>query len=817
METSNKVITDFLGGLPEHASQNTVRMLQLMSGVSAHKERIETILSLVGYPNITVDEFRTMLVYQDIELEQISNEGKSNILIIKPLSGKHLNVVKDYTLLWSMHALYWGYRVDKKTEEDILFLYNPRIGDIALKFIEFYHKMKQKEELTGENNHLFSFYEFIAAGKVRAIEFLIGVSQASSPYLQNIYLAIDDSIDMDLNFFTIQNTNRWESDSLYVVKASGRNVMKYENEEEGLSFQIFSSRMLKDGSVKNFEDAQHKTLQFYRLDGANTNSKYSSKIRSTGQAKFVGFQPIVEELEEALIPLVRSLPRSISDEEKAELKVMNRQQYRDRTLTKQPDCTKSLSDSNYAQQIRNKAMSSKITKNGLLLPSEYDIPINRQLKEFSQALPVSDDDSSKLMSALFALHVSIGCSFEELVKMIKGDKSYLSFKDNVMTSKIDSSIFAESIGTFSEVSGNTISYQVPHLMGMLLSWVRRTIDNECSLEQLYDIYAEFLKTETKKFHYEIKLNPRRVYRILKSYAKENQNDLLSSCFSTGSYSPAEAAKLSYASPRSYSSNHSQLLSKIWIESGFDSVSRKVLGLPDDLFTTATIEVSQVAYAGSSSCVMAPVSKCFFEKISLFIEDFGIESDEAFNLASIGVRYAMSLLLGTRGFSGSSSFESASFSERMLMVSEKATSIPAGIRVIPMCQTITSILQAYDEDFLQPRGLQRNVWLIKDGKYESYKQKTAYSFVETTPILQKSEVLKQYVYDVPLNTGRHCFTKKALELDVPSQFIGAYLGHYFAGAEQFGIYSTMNVVDYRRAVENVNTSIANAHGIKDRLW
>ena len=816
METSNKVITDFFGGLPEHASQNTVRMLYLISGVSAHKERIESILSLVGYPNVTVDEFRTMLVYQNIELQKMIDEGKSNILISKPLSGKHLNVVKDYPLLWSMHALYWGYRVDKKTEEDILFPYNPRIGDIALKFIEFYHKMKQKEKLTGENNHLFSFYEFIAAGKVRAIEFLIGVSQESSLYLKNLYLDIDDGMDMDLNFFTIQNTNRWESDSLYVVKASGRNVMKYENEEEGLSFQIFSSRMLKDGSVKNFEDAQHKTLQLYRLDGANTNSKYSSKIRSTGQAKFVGSQPIVEELEEALIPLVRSLPRNISYEEKAELKVMNRQQFRDNTLPEIP-VHPDLYDSNYAQQKRNRAMSSNITKNGLLLPSEYDIPISRHLKEFSQALPVSDDDSSKLMSALFVLHVSMGCSFEELVKMIKGDKSYLSFKDNVMTSKIDSSIFAESIGTLSEVSGNTISYQVPRLMGMLLSWVSRTIDNECSLEQLLDSYEEFFKAETKKFHHEIELDYNRVYRILKSYAKEHQNDLLSSCFSTGSYSPAEAAKLSYASPRSNSANHSQLVSKLWIELGFDSVSRKVLGLPEDLFTTATIEVSQVAYAGASSCVMAPVSKCFFEKIALFIEEFGIESDEAFNLSSIGVRYAMSLLLGTRGFSGSSRFESASFSERMLMVSEKATSIPAGIRVIPMCQTITSILQAYDKDFLQPRGLQRNVWLVKDGKYESYKQKTAYSFVETTPILQNSEVLKQYVYDVPLNTGRHCFTKKALELDVPSQFIGAYLGHYFAGAEQFGIYSTMNVVDYRRAVENVNTSIANAHGIKDRLW
>lgn len=117
-----------------------------------------------------------MLEYYEIELSEEYDETKSNILIIRPLSGKYLNIVKDYTLLWSMHALYWGYSFPSKTEEEILFIYNHRIGDIALKFIEFYHRMKQKEEQIADNKHPFSFYEFIAAGKVRAIEFLIGAS-----------------------------------------------------------------------------------------------------------------------------------------------------------------------------------------------------------------------------------------------------------------------------------------------------------------------------------------------------------------------------------------------------------------------------------------------------------------------------------------------------------------------------------------------------------------------------------------------------------------------------------------------------------------
>lgn len=176
METINPAITDFFGGLPKHASLNTIRLTCLMTKVSAHKERFESILSLVGYPELTVEEFKNMLEYYEIELSEEYDETKSNILIIRPLSGKYLNIVKDYTLLWSMHALYWGYSFPSKTEEEILSIYNHRIGDIALKFIEFYHKMKQKEEQIADNKHPFSFYEFIAAGKVRAIEFLIGAS-----------------------------------------------------------------------------------------------------------------------------------------------------------------------------------------------------------------------------------------------------------------------------------------------------------------------------------------------------------------------------------------------------------------------------------------------------------------------------------------------------------------------------------------------------------------------------------------------------------------------------------------------------------------
>ncbi len=178
MKTLNRVLVDFFGGFPQVSSGNTKRMLGLMTNVPEHKNRIESILSLTGNADISVSELGKML---KLDLAQYNDDTEVELLIKKPLAGNRLKLIKrytGYTTLWSMHGLYWAYHFHEKTDEEILSNYNHRIGDIALKYIELYHKMKQKEELTGDNKHPFSFYEFIAVGKVRAIEFLIGASCA---------------------------------------------------------------------------------------------------------------------------------------------------------------------------------------------------------------------------------------------------------------------------------------------------------------------------------------------------------------------------------------------------------------------------------------------------------------------------------------------------------------------------------------------------------------------------------------------------------------------------------------------------------------
>lgn len=814
------IITDFLGGLPETAALNAIRVTKIMESVPEHHERIKTILELTGHPDVTVEEFQERLKAQEsVLLEAIKK--RPEILIKKPLSGKNLNIIKDFTPLWSIHAIYWAYRFDINFDDEILSDYNPRIGDIALKNLEYFHKMKKKEEESGDNKHLFSFYEFIATGKVRAIEFLVRASHESN-YLNKLYLDIDDGIDLDTNFFHIQNTNRWESESLQVVKAGGRNIMKYENEDEGLSFQIVSSRMLKDGSLDSFEDAEHKTLQLYALEGANHNSKYRSRLKGASSSSSVRIIPVVEELEEELMPLVKNTSRTILADESGEMEGFSRRYRREYAKVHTKKIPKAIeSDSDYARHRRNRSMSAKIAKNALLLPSAYDNPPIKHLRSFIAYTLIDLEEQKKILFGLFVLGIMLGGSFEEMMKFLRGKKSSLyalDEKKNKLKTKLDGNIFAERVSDTLDDAKREITFHIPHLMGMLIAWLKNELKSDSRAdEQLHEEFVLFIKQATKKFPKRITIKPSKLYTVLKAYAKDHTNDLLSSCFATGTYLPAEKAKLAYTSTRKESSTHSVLLNNLWVALELDGVARKLLGnLKEDIFATTLLEIPAIEFAGSSSCVSAAKSAEFFTTLEQNFADLPSDSDEAFNIASIYVRYATTLLIGTRNFMGSSNFDSCSLEKRVMMISEKSESVPAGIRVIPMCSKIANLLSFYDEHFLKPRSLSRDVWLLKDQNYVLYKPKTAHSILETMSNLKNRSLLMQYVQQVPLNSGRHCFTRKALELEVPTHFISAYLGHYFAGAEQFGIYSTMDIPSYIDLVTEVTAFMADEFGIKDTL-
>ncbi len=434
MKPLNQIVSDFFAGahstngaIPDVGMTNTKRVLNFWTGVPEHVSRIETILELSGHSGVSIEELHDILESNLIEV------GSDN-LVTEPLAGSKVTVIKEHTALWSAFSLYWAYEFDTKTDVEILVKYNSKIGNIALKFIEFYHRMKQQENRTGdEKQDSEGFYAFAAVGKVRAIEFLVRADEQNSDYLRKIYL--DRDRDLDLNFFDIQNTDKWESESLYIVKIDsiGKYVMKYTNEEENISFQIRSSRMLKDGSVNNFKSAYYKTIQLYNLDGKTSNSKYEKMVKTTSTKAKVGkisVEPIVEELDAELIRPKVKVPKGTTSEEKIEAEVMAKPKHRGVTSTSIKASSNIVTDSEHSQHIRNRGFSSSLIINESMLASDYTIPEFEHLSLFTATALAVNDDTNKLCASIFILMVVLGAKFTDLMDMLTEQKNaLLSYKE----------------------------------------------------------------------------------------------------------------------------------------------------------------------------------------------------------------------------------------------------------------------------------------------------------------------------------------------------------------------------------------------------
>lgn len=201
------------------------------------------------------------------------------------------------------------------------------------------------------------------------------------------------------------------------------------------------------------------------------------------------------------------------------------------------------------------------------------------------------------------------------------------------------------------------------------------------------------------------------------------------------------------------------------------------------------------------------------KIATIAED----DDTLFKLATIKMGYSMNLLAGTRSFNNSTDFSSWSYALGTITISEKANSIAAGLRIIPICDKLNEGLKSYSDTFLKPRGLKQKICFYNVGKDMPFNQHSTKKVLNSISNLSKRAVLEEYVQNVPTNTGRHCISKKATELSIPTEFIYTFLGHNFSGSEQFGIYSTLDTKQYYEDMRFVTSFIATEFGIGGLSW
>jgi hypothetical protein len=176
---------------------------------------------------------------------------------------------------------------------------------------------------------------------------------------------------------------------------------------------------------------------------------------------------------------------------------------------------------------------------------------------------------------------------------------------------------------------------------------------------------------------------------------------------------------------------------------------------------------------------------------------------------------MTFLLGTRDFLNSADFNSYSSVLGLWSINEKSQDDASGIRVVPVCPIMKKLLLTYN-GLLVKKGLDNNIYLYADAQYIPFRDEKARMIIFGMDNFSQADrdTLMEFIDFAPLNSGRHLLTQKAIDDSVSANYIDAYLGHYGAGEEPLGKFSTFDVADYIDAINHTTTKIANEYGIKE---
>ncbi len=399
MRKSNQIIQNFFYKINDSYILNVLYVISLILSIKEHKKQLQDILN-ISNPNISLDDFSKALKQEIQHYEGLSKEN-TKYLMEDIVTGSAINSIKNTPIIWLFIALYWSYDFKNKDQDLLLKIYNPNVGNIALKFLLYFLKMKQKESRGITVVHKSSFYEDLSARLVRIIDILPAMDARESYHLRKLYFPTEKS-DLALNFLQVQINNPWERTVLSVAEdpRTGKNAIHYLHNGENINFTIRPSRMTKDGAFRDLDKTLNQLMQLHNLDLANSRTRYSLGNKRKGSKKKV--LPIVLGLEEELIYEDASIdPEILTNEDQIE-QISKRKVYRrdtkdfyDTDEDSEEEANEYVIPNAYMQHKRNVAFSSALSKQKLLLKSDYDIPITQHLKAFISTLNTNDEEIVK--------------------------------------------------------------------------------------------------------------------------------------------------------------------------------------------------------------------------------------------------------------------------------------------------------------------------------------------------------------------------------------------------------------------------------------
>ncbi|MHB8100127.1 MAG: hypothetical protein ACYDD5_11150 [Sulfuricurvum sp.] len=800
------------------------------SAIDKHENLINEVLKLSGIDR-PAPLFMRLLeeIYFDIVKQQ--NKG------VLQQTMKHApNVIQHSPLTWAYYALYWYWPQNASFEE----MKSKMPENLAKILFQFHFDLliyKQKESIESTDRRDDKFYHDVARGVTRGVELLSGLyiqkdtllNKDDKEYLEEVYFNKNDD-DWLFNFYNVLENDLIEANSFRIQDGGTSSFyISYDSISHNIGEWHFrTSRKTQAGKTR--QKGVNNNLRHYMLSYRENHEKMRGLIykdkpsQGSGgkRSKKISQYTVVEPFNRSL-SINLDIPVEPSTREEA-IEQKNNETKRTRAY---PDTALGERDAipNAAQQRnRNKAFSAKITKRSLLLKTDYEVPPKEHLKEFIKYVfsnKMNDAfNREDFFKSVFLTSLITGYDYHRTVTGIflqTNNMAEYKEKTNEIAIGIDPGLFSKEKKSDYLVYGiKDIVYRLPYLYGML--WSRQksqilALDEEeiaqLTSQKWANEYIGFMVSLQKTFQKKIKINFKHIWRIIATYRREQSIEDMSVLFCVGKYQSCDESRLAYASTLKRSETFSEMMEKMYIDLDLHESVCKLLGISRELFRPALSITVKPEYAGTSRVLEIQKSIQFFNDMNRLVR-LQISPVAEFNILSIALRFALSITLGTRTFSKSDSFEFMSM--HTIRISEKAETISAGTRIIPVCDIAENLIERYRKMALDLGFEVTQVMFIVDGKLESYSDKKALHFLDS---YGAPKHVQQFVIQVPLNTGRHIITKYAIEHNFNSFYLEALLGHYISGGEQEGIFSTMNMREYISSTREMLQHIAQIYGV-DKL-
>jgi len=620
---------------------------------------------------------------------------------------------------------------------------------------------------------------------------------------------IDNNISHESEYYFLNHDNEKEK----------RNYIEYFNKTEEIKIHIKSSRRLNTGKESDNESTRNTNIIKYILEGYKGFKKlYNLELKSKEFTKRTGYHISQAKLQDTEVePFLRQTWIENNDQNNQfsiedSFDAWNKQKRKKRYESSEPD----RNIPSFSQQRqRNKAFSANITKRSLLLDTSYDIPPLSILKCFLQEFTSSKKDINFIYDSIFLLDISLGIGYEKIVELLYNRKKLITLKNNIIRININEKLFSTYRNKYIHDSNTKIEYYIPERLQILLETTKQlmidlnitTLSTTTEAEK----YFEYIKAKKDDFTYTINFNAKHMWKIITNFARTYKTEDMTSMLCVGRYQQNDTPRLAYTSTQKISQKHSKLVEKLYIFLDLHKIIEKKLDLETTIYKETPSLSFDLDFVGSSQVAKKDLAKEFFMTIQTKIKTYHYKkSHEYFNIVAIYTKFALSFLLGTREYTNSSNLSRISFETSTLIITEKANTLLAGLRVIPLCDTAKKIIENYQYLCKSLNINHDDIYLVVDKEAKVYKTNDAIEYCKKQDF---EIIITEFVENVPLNTGRHLITKEAFLTNFNLTYIETLLGHYIAGGEQLGSYSNLNILNYINETKIFLEAIAYEYSIR----